>query len=183
MTRLQQQAKIHIKNTPFYFRVLDFFLWPFMWLLAGTKLELPQETHYWHIQKIDCNIIEKTLSSDLNIVLEGDDKSRFSMDISNFGLFHMPIFGGWKNYIILKAESFTHHWNIGWRIYSNTPVAASKCEIQKLPISSPFIKLLKGLPGQKVEFFAIDSDGSQAPLHLVGEGRLGDGKFRNVRLF
>lgn len=177
----RQQSKIQVKKVAFYFRILDHLLWPFMWILAKGKVERPQESHRWHFQDIECDILEKIMDPHLIVSIEGDDPSRF--DINSLGLFHLPLFGGWKNYIILEANNFSRYWHVGWRIYRGGTKNLVRCQIQKLRISSSCIKLLKGVPGKRAEFFGVDDSGKQVSVRVVGEGKLGDGQFRNVRLF
>lgn len=46
----------------------------------------------------------------------------------------------------------------------------------------PRVRALKPPAGTTTLFFAVDKDGKQVPLSLVGEGRVGDRHFSNLRL-
>jgi hypothetical protein len=80
-------------------------------------------------------------------------------------LFHLPIFGGWRQYIVLAAE---HHgkWHIGWSTPDQTAVSRLA-----LNADEP-VRMLLG-PGS-VSFFAITAEGFQIPLAMIGQGRIGD---------
>lgn len=165
---------IQVALVSFYFRFLDFLMVPVMWAFSGFKLEFPQETHRWHMQNISCEQVRGK-----SVAVMGDDKSKVG---TKAPFIHLPILGGWKNYVVLKAEGFSNHWFVGWKkefINGRKTV----CQIQKLRIHSPYIKLLKGVADSKKYFFGLDEKGEFIELKKIGEGILGDGKFRTVRLF
>lgn len=166
-----------IDGVSFYFRFLDLLLFPLMWILSGFKLELPQETHPWHMQEID----EMQIPKDKLIEFIGNDNSKFSNKDKPF--FHVPVLGGWRDYIVLEAENYGKYWRIGWILKYHNSNQKTDSQIQKLKIKSPYIKLLSGIDDSKKYFFAVSENGNFADLKIVGSGTLGDGKFRNVRLF
>lgn len=148
---------------------------PIMWAFAGFKLEFPQETHRWHMENISCDKVR--IKSEVEVM--GNDKSRVG---TRAPFIHMPLLGGWRNYVVLKAEGFSDYWFVGWK-KKFLDGRKAVCQIQKLRIHSPHIKLLKGIPDSKKYFFGLDKNGNFIEVKKVGEGVLGDGKFRMVRLF
>ena len=135
-----------------------------MYFLGGFKFPV-QETHPWHVKKYKW----KTSS----LLIKGDDiKSKFGQSgISKYlGLFHMPIFGGLKKYIVLENRNYKNYWNIGWNSY-----------IQILKIYDSKIKLLSG----KEDFIAhaLSDNKNEVELKVVDFGTIGDGKYKKIRLF
>ena len=131
-------------------------------------MERPQETHNWHIQKLK----EGTaLDQSMTVKVAGKGDSPFKK--AGGPLFHMPIIGGWREYVVLHADAPV--WHVGWAIPSGAYLNA-------LPITDPKVRLLRGLAGWEVTFLAFDSTGNQIPLKVVGEGAIGDGQHGSVRL-
>lgn len=166
-----------IKKVPTYFRVLDYLLFPLMWILCGCKFELPQETHRWHMRNYHHIDVPKNKS----VRIEGDDKSKRS--VKGFPFYHIPLFGGWKNYVILEVEDFGSFWNLGWIVEFKDHSKSDRYQVQASRIYGRFIKVLKGINDSDKIFFAIKKDGSFANIKLIDHGRLGEGKYRSVRLF
>lgn len=163
-----------IKQIPTMYRILDYLLTPVMYILGGCKMDSIQKTHGYHAKNI--NVI---LDNCKTIEITGDDTSRFKNSrgfINNRGYFHMPIFGGWKSYVILENTEFSNAWFVGWK----TP---SFYQVSRLKISTPLVKLLKGRKGDKSIFFGFDLNGNQIKLKKVADGTLGDNKFSNVPLY
>lgn len=148
----------------FIFRFFDFLLWPCMWILGGFVFPV-QETHPWHVKKWNWK------SVGVNI-LGNDSRALFGQSgISKyFGIYHMPIFGGLKKYVVLENNNFKKYWNIGWN-----------GRIQILKIYEPKIALLAGKEGYKA--FAISDDSNETKLKIIAFGELGDGKYNSIRLF
>lgn len=160
----------------FLFRIFDFLLIPIMIILSGFHFEYPQETHKWHMQVIDCSFVDEAKG----VRVLGDDNSKFT---NKTPLNHIPILGGWKNYVILEANDYSNYWYVGWKIKYIENKRPDKCEIHKLKIKSSQIKLLKGVPDSEKIFFALNKNGNFIKLKIADEGVLGDGKYRRARLF
>lgn len=165
-----------IEEVPFYFRAIDYLLTPAMWVINGFKTPL-METHPWHPQNIHCDLIP----DDIGKKTIGQDPSRFSFD--TLGLIHMPIFGGWKNYLVLEAEDFDQFWRVGWKVSYLDPEKGRFCQIHKLKIYGPRIKVLAGNDETEGIGFGLNDGHKLIPLKIVEEGVLGDGQFKGVRLF
>ena len=152
-----------IKKLNLTFRLFDFILSPFMWILSGFAFEKPQETHAWHIVNWNWKK-QKPLS-----IKETDKEARFGHS-SPLGLFHMPIFGGLTKYVVIEAVGYKRYWNVGW-----------EGQVHLLKIYDPKIKLLVGKSGFMA--YGITDTNKEAKLKIVGFGTIGDGKFKGVRLF
>lgn len=149
---------------------------PLMWILCGFAFEMPQETHRWHMRIFPHIDVPKNKS----IVIKGDDKSKHST--RGLPLYHMPLFGGWKNYVILKANNYGKYWNVGWIVEFHDS-RNTIYQVQGSRIKSPPIKVLKGINDSDKTFFAVKENGDFADIRLIDSGRIGDGKYRKVRLF
>ncbi|MFZ3301804.1 MAG: hypothetical protein WA152_03775 [Microgenomates group bacterium] len=144
---------------------LDLFLRPLMYLLQGNFSEIPQETHPWHVKRFTWK--EK------GVLIEGNDReSRFGQSglPKRFGLFHMPILGGLKKYVILENKNYINYWNVGWND-----------QIQKLKIYDNRIKLLVGK--EDFDAFGLSDNKTEVNLKIIDFGKIGDSKYKNVRLF
>jgi len=165
-----------IEKVPFYFRALDYLLIPLVWIVDEFKTPL-METHPWHPQNIHCDLI----SDEIGAKIIGQDPSRFSFD--HLGLIHTPLFGGWKNYIVLEAKDFNKFWRVGWEITYFDQKKGRFCQIHKLKIYQTQIKVLSGINDSEKIGFGINDSHKLIPLEIVGEGILGDGQFKGLRLF
>lgn len=135
-----------------------------MWILGGFRFPV-QETHPWHVKKY------KWQGKGLKI--NGDDKRAiFSQSgISKYlGLYHMPIFGGLKRYVVIKADNFNKYWNVGWDDH-----------VQILKIYDSSVKLLVGKEGFNA--YGLGDNGKSLKLRIIGFGKLGDRKYNGLRLF
>lgn len=147
------------------YRLLDVFLRPLMYLLQGNFTESPQETHPWHVKRFAWK--------KQGLLIEGNDnESKFGQRglSKRFGLFHMPLLGGLRKYVVLENKEYKVFWNIGWND-----------QIQKLKIYNTQIKLLVG----KEDYIAraLSDENHEVKLKIVGSGKIGDGKYKNIRLF
>ena len=148
-----------------FFRIIDIFMRPTMFLLQGNFSESPQETHPWHVKRF---VWKKK-----GLLIEGSDfESRFGQSglSKRFGLFHMPILGGLKKYVILQKNNYNDYWNIGWND-----------QIQKLRIHDKLIKLLVGK--EDFEAYGLSDNKEEVNLKIIDFGKIGDGRYKDVRLF
>jgi hypothetical protein len=150
-------------------KMADILLSPFMWLLNGFKFPL-QETHAWHVYRIDPKFIKPGNSIKID---SEDTMARFTHN-SPLGLYHMPIFGGLTKYVVVEVSKYTDHWHIGWG-------GINMVQIHKLKITENRLKLLTGKGAWRG--FAVDDAGKILRLKIVGFGRIGDNKYNGVRLF
>lgn len=168
-----------VKPMPALFRLLDLLLVPVMRAL-GVGSELPQETHRWHCQAITANdLVDETLA----LTIDGDDPSPRSNKIFPLPLFHMPVFGGWTRYVVVEVLSDISVWHIGWVHTECPPGFKLRSAIQRLPIRTRKIRMLKLPHGNRMKLFALAPDGTQLACRASGEGFLGDARFPFLRLF
>jgi hypothetical protein len=164
-----------IPKTPGFFRLVDFAMKPIMFVLGGFNRNSLQETHPWHLYR---NIDEKNIDLSLVYTHQGDDSSLIQKHA--LFLFHSPIFGGWKKYIVLEPSTSERPFYIGWTIQTKN---TRKTEVHKLPIYENSIRVLSGSPLFSGYFFALSAEGEQVPIKCIGQGRLGDGQYSDVRLY
>lgn len=158
--------KIHVYPLGWIARLLDVLMVPVMYMLSGTFHEIPQKTHFWNNQKLhrhDVFPLDKTLM----VHSVGAVSARSPWMFGIIPRFHIPLFGGWRDYIVLEPEGdYAHEWYVGW---STDGVMG----VSRIPVRGS-VRLLRG-PGE-VSFFGIDSSSSkQIALKLVGFGHIGDG--------
>lgn len=155
------------------YRVFDYVLLPFMVILGGFKKDVVQQTHAWHCKNIDPKKIDLTKS----VEVKGSDSSKYENTggiFKHLGLFHMPIFGGWKNYIVLESKESP--WYVGW-------LSCEFSQLHCLPIKGNKVKVLTGKKGTKTLFFGVNQNVEQVIIKSVAEGKLGDGEFNKVPLY
>ncbi len=152
-------------------RVLDWMMLPIMYLLSGTFRESPQRTHRWNNVKL--NLIDTWGMKDSLIVhARGDSRARARF-WGGLPLFHMPIFGGWTRYVILRPSGFRQEWHVGW-------IAGDTAGVSRIVVRGP-VRLLIG--PDPVKFFGVSIAGTQIPLRNLGEGIIGQcGPFAKLPL-
>jgi len=137
-------------------KFLDWLLIPFMYLIAGTFKEKPQQTHKWNIRRLKSEQLEHLDANLFVKVLGADSRIKKHWGI----LFHFPILGGWKHYVTLQPEQNQEGWHIGWND-----------EVSAILLNGP-IRVLRGPNGQS--FFALSKSGKQIRLYQIGEGKIGN---------
>lgn len=149
----------------------DMLMMPIMYLLQGNFSELPQRTHRWnnrHLKNLDI--------TDLHI-----EKMAVAMGVPGaherwlgpIPLFHMPVFGGWRKFVVLEPVEKTDIWFVGW-------VAFDALGVSKIPLKNS-VRL--GVGPRQAEFFGVDRNGQQIAIRVVGEGSIGEaGKYARVPL-
>lgn len=164
---------IKIRDLNPIFKILDLLFVPIMFVLGGFKLQNLQKTHHWHGLDINPERIDLKKA----VTIKGSDKSRFVNTggvTKHFGTFHMPIFGGWKNYIVLECKE--NPWHVGW-------ISNSFSQIHLLPIKGNKVRVLSGKEGTETSFFAVDEKGNQIEISQVDQGKLGDNKYSDIPLY
>lgn len=155
---------IHIRPIDPVARLADLFLRPFMYLLAGTFREAPQETHRWNnVRLADEDVAQ--LDSTLLVSAQGDKTATKRWFFTFLPLFHCPIFGGWRNYVVIEPTEHTIEWYVGW-------LADGVNGVSLLPIKGG-VRVLEG-PGP-TSWFGVNKNGHQISLRLLGKGRIGMG--------
>ncbi len=152
--------QIRVKKESRISKLVDLIMMPFMYLISGT-LESPQKTHFWNNKKLNRENIE-SLDQEKMVQSEG------IADAVKKGivLFHIPIFGGWKDYIVLEPEEKNIPWHVGW-------ITKDYAGITQIIITGP-VRMLLGR--DDVSFFGIRTDtNTQIHIRKIGEGKIGDG--------
>lgn len=160
-------SKITVSPLPWYTRVGDRLMVPIMYVVSGTFNESPQQTHQWNNQKLsssDTDYLIDVKGVKGTVYQNGSERARRQWKWI-IPIFHMPIFGGWKKYVVIAPENTKKMWHIGW-------IADHAKGVSLIPIVGP-VRLLIGLGD--VRFFGIYPDGSQINIHVVGYGIIGDG--------
>ena len=134
---------------------------PLMYLLQFPSLEVPQRTHFWNNTKHSVDTISHLDSSAL-ISITGDE-SATQRWIWGVPIFHMPLIGGWKKYVVIEPESQQDEWYIGW-------VPGDVIGISNIPLKGQ-VRVLRGK--SNTFFFGINEHGDQIEIKKVGEGKIG----------
>lgn len=152
-------------------KILDTCMVPVMYLLQGNFNEVPQRTHRWNNAHLSVDDIGKY---DESLAIHSDrDELAVKRWFGFIPLFHMPLFGGWKKFVVVKPVNNVQSWHVGWR-------TTDAFGLSKVPISD-CVRL--GIGPDPAEFFAIDSNGEQIAIRLIGEGHIGRaGEFSSVPL-
>ncbi len=153
-------------------RLLTVLMIPLMDLAQGTIFESPQETHRWNNHKLTQNEIEGLdHTTVVDVSADPTARRRYWWKIP---IFHIPILGGWRSYVVLRPK---HHlvddWYVGW-------IAKDVIGVSRIPLTGP-VRVLRG--DDDVAFFGVYADGTQVPIEQIGKGRIGDGgPWRHVHL-
>ena len=142
----------------------DILMTPVMYLVSGTFQETPQRTHAWNVETF-CPSSERIPAQFLLPVLGKENVSqRF---VAGFPLFHIPILGGWRDYVVLQPKESKSGWYVGWITEEKT------IQVSKIPLSGR-VRLLQG--SQETLFFGVDKEtGDLILLECIGSGRIGEG--------
>ena len=152
--------KINVKPLGRFARLADAFMTPVMYALSGTLREAPQQTHRWNNMGLKPNQI-RYLKPGQMVHASGSLGALRRIK----PLFHAPIFGGWRDYVVVQAESYAREWYVGW-------MAGDAIGISKIPIRGK-VRVLRG--PKPCTFFGLRPDGSQVRIVQVGCGRIGRG--------
>ena len=144
----------------------DIVMAPFMYALSVTwpcgTYERPQRTHRWNCIHLAVSDV-KHLDREKMVHCKG---VKHAMRRIN-PLFHLPLFGGWCDYVVVTPESTTFKWHIGW-IAEDGVIG-----ISRIPLTH-CVRVLVG--SGNVDFFGIATrSGVQISVTKFGGGVIGDG--------
>lgn len=171
-------SRFEVKLTdplPLHIRILDILMYPLMFALGGFKVgESVQRTHTWHNVKIDPESLNQYLAERVR----GRDYSKVSKNEVIPGQFHMPLFGGWKEYVVLQLRDPgpVDQWFVGWVTLERG------AELSRIPLHNREVKMLTGPKGTTTDFFAVDTQGNQKGLEVLDYGTHGDRKYGHLPL-
>ena len=161
-----ESGVILVRPEEFPGQVADALMVPAMYLVSGT-LEEPNRTHFWNNRQLN------TRESGLLKLGHMVHCQGILGETTVWPLFHMPIFGGWRNYVVIEPEDYPGKWYIVWKLFDGAGISI-------LPVTGK-IRVLIG-PGD-VLFASFARDGHQILLREIGRGRVGDGgPWRNIPL-
>ncbi|USN88839.1 MAG: hypothetical protein H6780_00225 [Candidatus Nomurabacteria bacterium] len=155
--------KIHVQPLGWLERIADVLMLPIMYIISGTFRETPQQTHRWNNTKLKSGQVAH-LKDDMQVFCEGN-KSAGARFWLKMPFFHIPLLGGWKDYVVLQPTHVDQEWHIGW-------LAHDVAGVSRIKVRGP-VRLLLG-PGD-VSFFGVNSEGDQLKLQEISRGRIGDG--------
>lgn len=158
-------AKIQVRPLGWLARLADVLMVPVMYIVSGTLNESPQRTHRWNNKKLSHGEVAH-LSQKAMVQCSGISTARTRF-LSFIPLFHVPVLGGWRRYVVLVPESNLYRrWLVGW-------IAEDARGVTCLPLRGP-VRMLLG--PKDVAFFAIDVEsGEQIVLTKIAKGIVGQG--------
>lgn len=134
-----------------------------MQALQGNFTEEPQRTHVWNNTKIRERYLFHCFQA-LSTLSEADNTA-LSRYVLGIPIFHVPIFGGWKNYEVLGPVSDSVAWYLGWH-------SADAFGVSRVPVKGP-VRALRG--PKSCRFFGFNAELEQIPLFQIGQGTIGQG--------
>lgn len=176
------RARLDIQPETWVGMLLDAVMLPFMYLVAWRwsrlpHFEHPQRTHFWNNKKLSAQEAERL---DLRLVanVEGDPKAFHTRWVCTgwekiwVPIFHMPLIGGWREYVVIEAVDHTGPWYIGWIAPDVAGVTRIRRGLWREVRGA--MRVLRG--PDDVFFFGIDADsGEQINVRVIGSGRVGHG--------
>ena len=152
-------------------RLADVLMIPIMYLVSGTT-ESPQRTHRWNNTPLTHDQIAH-LSSEKRVFCRGI--GGVGNRVRCRGLrFHIPILGGWRDYVIIQPGENVREWHIGW--ITTDATGGSRIVLHGC------VRMLIG--PRDVSFFGIHfGNHEQIGVRQIGVGRIGDrGQYSRVPL-
>jgi hypothetical protein len=152
-------------------KIGDALMLPLMYLLQMNIREVPQRTHFWNNTKYPNDAV-RHLDADAIISIPGDAIASRRW-FGPLPIFHMPIIGGWKKFVVLEPTVPQDQWYIGW-------IAGDTLGVSHITLRAE-VRVLQG-PGA-AQFFGQNEHGEQIQLRQVGVGEVGRaGEFSHVPL-
>lgn len=143
-------------------RFADRLMTPLMYALSGTFFESPQRTHWWNYMKFRNGELN-SLNQSLTLFCPGIPGNILHTRLSRH---HLPILGGWRNYVVLEPCEHGAYWYVGW-------ISGDITGISQITLKGR-VRLLIG--PTDTTFFGISAiDESQIAIKKVGDGRIGNG--------
>lgn len=143
-------------------KIADILMVPLMYLISGTFIEVPQRGHRWNNKRLSKTDVEK-LDVTLMVNCEGIPNS---MKFRWLFLYHIPILGGWKNYVVMRPTDSERDWYVGFITHDIIGISMVKL--------SGSVRMLIG--NGDVSFFGIDAENyEQITIAEVGRGLIGRG--------
>lgn len=141
-------------------RFCDALVKPAMYCFSGTIYEAPQQTHFWNNTKLTGRETAHLLH-DYLVHAKGIPGSMPRIK----PIFHFPIFGGWRDYIVLTPTGHKGTWHVGW--------IDDDSGVSQIVLQSP-VRMLIG-PGPSTFFGLAAENNIQIKIEKIGTGRIGEG--------
>ncbi len=141
--------------------LLDYLMLPIMYILQWNFFETPQRTHFWNNTKLAI-LGTHALDSTSMISVPGDSTATQRW-LGYVPIFHMPIFGGWKEYVVIAPHVDQDVWFVGWLV-------GDTAGISRVTLRSPVRLLLGSSPAH---FFGLNEHGEQIVIREIGRGTIG----------
>jgi hypothetical protein len=142
----------------------DLIMMPLMYALQGTCAETPQRTHRWNNQHLSRVVVSGFDMSKTEEVAA--DQSAARRWVGPLPIFHIPVLGGWRKFVVLKPRSYEGEWFVGW-------VTGDAIGVSNIPLSG-MVRLLQGpLPGV---FFGVTGEGVQIDIDIIDYGEVGQAR-------
>lgn len=154
-------SPLKLKDQSIVSRIGDILMLPLMYLLQMNISEVPQQTHYWNNTKMSSENIAD-FEADYMVTatgVEGAVKRWFGP----LPIFHMPIIGGWSEFIVIDTVNQIDEWYVGWLLFDT--IGISQISIKEK------VRVLVG--PRPVQFFGVDKNGGQIPIKISGRGKIG----------
>ncbi len=135
---------------------------PLMYVLNGSLVDSPQETHKHNNEKHSQEFLEQLLNG-MPVVEEPGFSGASRRWWFGIPVFHMPIVGGWRNYIVLEPISPTTVWYCGWSFKGGGGYS-------RIPLTG-YVRTLIG--DGPVKFFGLNQSGEVIPIRKIGAGQIG----------
>lgn len=143
-------------------RLADAMMVPVMYILSGTIRESPQRTHRWNNIKLAKKYVD-WMDRNKMVHYNGVERAT-SRTILRLPIFHIPILGGWQNYVVFQPLGYEDKWHVGW-------ITEDVSGVSQIPNHGPARALLG--PGN-VSFFGVTPEGTQIPLQKLSYGTIGE---------
>ncbi len=153
---------IHVPPLGWLARFADWAMFPVMYLVSGTLSESPQRTHRWNNKKLRPRDVQYLLPHSMVHSSGTPSSGRFWWKMP---LFHLPVFGGWRHYIVLEPLCPPDtSWHVGW-------ITRDVVGVSRITSRGP-VRVLLG--SENVLHFGLYPDGTQLFVKKIGEGTIGD---------
>ena len=154
---------IHIPPLRWHARLADWVMMPIMYIVSGTLSEAPQRTHWWNNEMLTARNVKYLLPHTMVRSSGISSKKRFRSKV--IPIFHLPIFGGWRHYVVLEPLcSQGAPWHVGW-------ITKDVIGVSWITLNGP-VRVLIG--PEAVSHFGLNTDGTQVAVKKIGRGTIGN---------
>ena len=164
-------TKVPIRPQSLLSKIADYLMLPVMYLVQLNLREVPQRTHFWNNIKLKSDSI-KDFDHEL-LVSAGADKDAKERWWGPIPVFHIPILGGWDEFVVLEPVEPQIEWYVGW-------IPFDTIGLSQIKLTGP-VRLLIG--PRQVNFFGVNKFGQQIAIKQIGKGVMGKaGEYSRIPL-